>query len=262
MKLYYRLLVQFMGKGFMFVAVHPLDFWMYLVGKIIRMAFFFVFIFSIFRVAPEFAGYNFATGILIFVTYNFIDILSQTFFFRGLYHLQELVRRGTFDRALTYPISPLFYTAFRMPDPMDFISLVPVLMLLGWALTQFAQLLTPLAILLYILLVANGLLIAFALCTFLASLTFFTQEMEGVWWFYRYAVQVGRYPVEIFRSPFQFILTWVIPLGVMITFPSRALLGILSWQFVGGALVLSALLFYVALSFWRFALRRYSSASS
>ncbi len=244
------------------MAEHRLDFWTYLIGKIVRMAFFFVFIFSIFRVAPAFAGYSLATGTLIFVTYNLIDILSQAFFFRGFYHLQDLVRRGTLDRALTYPISPLFYNAFRMPDPMDFISLVPVLLLLGWALTQFSQLLTPLAIVLYILLLANGLLIAFALCTILAALTFFAQEMEGVWWFYRFAVQVGRYPVEVFRSPFQFIFTWIIPLGVMITFPSRALLGILSWQFVIGAFACSAFLFYSALSFWQFALRRYSSASS
>lgn len=262
MRLHLRLFVRFFALIFMTFADKPVDFWTYLLGKIIRMAFFFIFILSLFRITPAFAGYSVAGGTLIFVTYNLIDILAQAFFFRGFHQLQNFVRRGTFDRILTYPISPLFHAAFRFPDPMDLISLIPVIALFAWTLWQIAPLVTLLSLVLYALLVLNGLVIAFAMCTFFAGLTFFSQEMEGVWWYYRYAMQVGRYPVEIFRSPFQFIFTWLLPLGVMMTFPSRALLGILSSQFVVASFVLTAVFLFLAMSFWRFALRRYSSASS
>jgi ABC-type uncharacterized transport system permease subunit len=44
--------------------------------------------------------------------------------------------------------------------------------------------------------------------------------------------------------------------------PSEELLGKLSWQYLIFALVFSILLLIVAIKFWKFGLKRYSSASS
>jgi ABC-2 type transport system permease protein len=58
------------------------------------------------------------------------------------------------------------------------------------------------------------------------------------------------------------ILTWVIPVGIMTTFPIRALSGGLTAGTLVGSLSLALVLTIFAAWFFRFALRRYSSASS
>lgn len=262
MKRYAYLLFIFVRQSFSTTSAEPLDFWTYLAGKLIRMGLFFVFIFSLFRLTPNLAGYDFASAMLIFATYNIVDVITQVFFFRGFYQLQTLIRLGRFDPILTYPVSPLFYIAFRSFDLIDLATLVPVFVLLWWAVTHIAIAITFVHTLFYLLLLLNGLLLTLSFCILFGSLTFWTDELEHVWFFYRSTMRSGRYPIQIFRQPIRFVFTWIIPIGLVITFPVQAFLGILSWQFMVGAFCFSIFFFYCTLRVWRYAIRHYSSVSS
>jgi ABC-2 type transport system permease protein len=72
----------------------------------------------------------------------------------------------------------------------------------------------------------------------------------------------ARWPVTVFKGFFRLFFTFVIPLGVMTTYPAQALLGTLSAQTavasIGGSLLFSLL----ARAVWTRALGRYTSASS
>lgn len=259
---YIRLFLLFARQSFSSDVANVLDFWTYVVGKFIRVGFFLAVLFSIFRLTPTLGGYNFPQVLLIFATYNCIDLATQLLFVRGMHRLQDLVRRGRFDAVLTYPISPLFYSAFRIIDYMDLVTLVPMFFIIGWALKHLAITFTVAYVITYLLLVLNGIFIVFSVNVAIASFTFWTYELEHTWWLYRFTLQAARYPIEIFRQPFRFVLTWVLPLGLIVTFPVKALLGILTWQFAVGAFLFAGIFFFCALSFWRYALTHYSSASS
>ncbi len=58
------------------------------------------------------------------------------------------------------------------------------------------------------------------------------------------------------------MLTVVIPVAFLTTFPAQALLGRLEWWLAVVAIGLAATLFVLASAFWRFALRYYTGASS
>jgi len=74
--------------------------------------------------------------------------------------------------------------------------------------------------------------------------------------------ETGRYPVTIYRGVVRALLTFIIPIAFVTTFPATALLGRLD-QSTAWTGVIFAIVFFIASNrFWNFAIRHYSSASS
>ncbi|MEE4262210.1 MAG: ABC-2 family transporter protein, partial [Desulfobacteraceae bacterium] len=74
--------------------------------------------------------------------------------------------------------------------------------------------------------------------------------------------ETGRFPVSVYPSWMRGVLTFVVPIAFITTFPAAALLGRAAPLLLAVAFVLAAGLFCGCVLFWRFAVRRYSSASS
>lgn len=74
--------------------------------------------------------------------------------------------------------------------------------------------------------------------------------------------QFGRYPVSIYRQPVRFVLTWLLPVAFVATFPAAALTrGASPGLLLAGLLVgFGAIL--VVRAVWGAGLRRYTSATS
>lgn len=234
-------------------------------GKVVRLVFFLVFIVAIFKHVPSVAGYSLFQVAIFFLTFNIVDIVAQLFF-RGLYMVGRDIREGDMDFYLLQPVHPLFRMASNMVDFLDFMTLLPVLAvtfyLLPRTLAPFPAAEAARNLALYLLLCLNGVVIAFALHVLIASLTVRTQQMENTIWMYRDMMSLGRFPVDIYSRPIQFVLATVLPVGVMVSYPSKALIGLLSPLNVLLAFVLSAVIVALALASWKSALRRYSSVSS
>jgi ABC-2 type transport system permease protein len=75
-------------------------------------------------------------------------------------------------------------------------------------------------------------------------------------------LETGRFPVHFYRGWIRAALTVIIPVAFMTTFPAQALLGRLDWRLTVVAIGLAVVLFLLASTFWRFALRYYTGASS
>jgi ABC-2 type transport system permease protein len=234
-------------------------------GKVVRLGFFLVFIVAIFRHVPSVAGYSLSQVAVFFVTFNLVDIAAQLLF-RGLYMVGRDIREGDLDFYLLHPVDPLFRMASNMVDFLDFLTLFPILGLAAYLLPKtlaaFAAGEAALRLALYLLLCANGVVIAFALHVLIASLTVRTQQMENTIWMYRDMMSLGRFPMDLYSRPIRFVLVSVLPVGIMVSFPSKALLGMLDPVNILWALALSAGLTALALWAWRGALRHYGSVSS
>jgi ABC-2 type transport system permease protein len=75
-------------------------------------------------------------------------------------------------------------------------------------------------------------------------------------------LETGRFPINFYRGWVRAVLTAIIPVAFMTTFPAQALLGRLERWLAVVAVGLAVLLFVLASAFWRFALRYYTGASS
>jgi ABC-2 type transport system permease protein len=258
---YFRIWQRLAAMGFKIQTSHPLSSSGYLLGKMARIAFFLIFLQAIFKHVPALAGYSLPEAILFFLTFNLIDIFAQLFF-RGIYGIRALIREGDFDYFLIQPTNVLYRCAFNTVDFLDVVTAIPVIYVTARIIRQLPAANEPNHLFLYILLCFNGVLIALAIHIVVACLAVLTQEMENTIWIYRDVMTLGRFPVDIYASTLRAVLTFVIPVAVMISFPAKAFLGRLNPLWIGHAFVVSIAGLILSLVFWRFSVRRYTSVSS
>jgi len=234
---------------------------LFLLGKIVRFLLFFTFLFMVLSSAETLAGYTRGQVVLFFLIFNLVDIMVQ-FLFRGVYQFRFRVVSGDYDLDLLKPLPSFFRPLFGYSDILDFITLIPLWGYFLWFV--FANQLFPSALhlLSFLALLLNSLILAFAFHLFVCAVCVLTTEIDHLIWVYRDLTNMARFPTDIYQKGVQFILTFALPVVVLITFPAKALLGLLSLGGVVFAFLGSWFLLLISLKFWRFALSRYSSASS
>lgn len=231
----------------------------FVVGKVVRFAFFFLFLVSLMAGSKMLSGYNQNQVLFFYLTFNLIDIISQ-FLFREVYRFRPLIITGNFDLILVKPVSALFRFLLGGADVLDLITIPPLLI----AVIVIGANFNPgiVEILLFILLLVNGLLIATAFHIFALSMAIISTEIDHSIMIYREITSLGRFPIDIFKEPLKGVITYIIPVGIMFTFPARALMGIVSVSGVIISLFIGFVLIILAITVWNKVLTRYSSASS
>lgn len=261
MKRYVRIYARLALNSFASQATTPLSSFGYLLGKMSRVAYFLIFLFAIFKHTDALAGYRLEEAALFFLTFNVVDMVAQLFF-RGIYGIRAIVRDGDLDFFLIQPLNVLYRVAFNTVDFLDLVTILPVFGVMVYLFQTMPEpiMLSRLAI--YGVLVFNGLLIAFSIHILVAALAVLTQELENTIWIYRDLMTLGRFPSDIYDRPMRFILTFFVPVAVMVSFPAKAYLGQLPWHWILHSFWMAGLSVVVSLFCWNYALARYTSSSS
>jgi len=246
-------------NAFMIVFSDKLGFAIFLLGKVIRFFLYLWFLYFLVRGTKTLVNFNVNQTIFFFLTFNIIDIISQ-FLFREVYRFRSLVVTGAFDLILVKPVNALFRVLMGGADFIDFVT-IPPLLVITW---YVGSLLNPslLQTILYIFLIINGLLIATAFHIAVLALGIITLEIDHTIMIYRDLTTLGRFPIDIYKEPLRGVLTFLVPVAIMITYPAKAFMGLISFRGVLSATLIAIVAFYASLSFWKFALKKYTSASS
>lgn len=246
-------------NSFSVVLEQKLTLYIFLTGKTLRFIFTFLFIFYLLKTTKGLAGYSSNQIIFFFLTFNVIDSITQ-FLFREVYLFRRMIIRGDFDLVLVKPVNSLFRVLMGGADIIDLITIPPIIGLTAY----FGFLLNPgfWDIVLYILLLLNGLIIATAFHIAILALAIMTLEIDHTVMIYRDVVSLGKLPVDIYGKALGGVLTYIIPLGIMISLPAKAVMGLATPLMVLIALAVGPLAILVSLKFWKFSLTKYTSASS
>ena len=228
-------------------------------GKLFRFLLFLGFIYFLFSGVQTIIGYNKYQILFFLTTFSVIGAIGQMLF-RETYRFRARLVSGDFDFDLIKPIHPLLRNVSGGFDVLDLLTLP----LYFWVLVQVMMglHLTPIDLFLYILLSLNGLVIMAAIHIIVIAFGIISTEVDHAVLIYRDFEAMGRFPVDIYREPLRQILTFVLPVGIMFTIPAKAYLGMLSWQVILVSLLVGLVSVYLAFRFWRFALKKYASASS
>lgn len=231
----------------------------FFIAKFLRFILFLSFIILLEQNTKTIAGYSIWQMVLFFATFNLVDVIPQ-FLFREVYRFRDYIVQGSFDFILTKPIPPLFRSLLGGSDVLD----IPMVFAsVGLSILAISKISVTLeGILLYLGLVANGLIIAFAFHVFTLSLGILTTEIDHTILLYRNLTEMGRIPVDIYFEPIRSIITFAIPIGIMMTFPPKALMALLSSDLIIISFMVSLVFLASSLYFWKFAVKRYQSASS
>lgn len=233
---------------------------LFLIGKLLRLTFFVFLIILIASRTSIIAGYTLWQMIFFYLTFNIVDSFSQLLF-REVYEFRTNIVTGYFDNYIVKPISPLFRALFGGSDILD--APVLVLLIIATVIASFhIGYVSIWGIVVYFLFLINSFFIALAFHIFVLCMGILTTEIDNAIMFYRDLTQMGKVPIDIYKEPVKGLITFLIPIGVMMTFPVKALLGLLSWWVIILSFIIGVMLFCISVILWKYALRFYTSASN
>jgi len=216
----------------------------------------------IFRQVRQVAGWTLDEMLLLTGTFNVVQALLALTVGRNMGQLSRYVNRGELDLVLTKPVSAQFYVSTRL---VAFPELATAALGLAVVAYAWGRLGLPLGLgplLAYAMLVLCGVLIGYALWFSSVVCVFWAERLSNIHALFDPVMELARVPTEVYRGLLRAVFSSVVPLAFLATVPAKALLGRLApWQIAAGPLLAITLL-WLSNRWWRFALRRYTSASS
>ncbi|MCL4395155.1 MAG: ABC-2 family transporter protein [Chloroflexi bacterium] len=174
----------------------------------------------------------------------------------------DQIRDGTFDFVLTKPVNAQFIASLRNIVIWRLTDVLIGLGLIAYALAQLHVVPSAVQIVLFFLMLVAGSLIVYSLWLTMVSLAFWFVRLDNFTELFYGFYEAGRYPITIYRGVIRAVLTFVVPIAFVTTFPASVLLGRIDRETIAIGFALAAGLFVVSNRFWTFAIRHYSSASS
>jgi len=233
-----------------------LGLFIFMVGKLLRFGFMFFLLFFIFQRTKILKGYTFQQAALFYMIFNLIDTISQLLF-REVYRFRALVVSGSLDLILLKPYHPFLRILLGGVDILDLFLLIPYLIIAVIVSTHghfvFLHFIS------FFLLFCNAIWIATSFHILVLAFGILSSEVDHTILIYRDMTSLGRFPMAIYKEPIRSFFTFIIPVGIMTSFPPQALLGTLSPTGFMSAFVLSSILFFMAMKLWIFALKKYQS---
>ncbi len=203
-----------------------------------------------------------ADMIILNGTFSVLESLLFVLIAPNMGRVSEYVRRGTLDVVLTKPANAQFQVSTRYLQFSGVCNFVLGCAIVGFGLKMRGGGVTWHGALLYVYLVLCGFFIAYSLWFMSVTLAFWFVRLDNIGWLFDPIMRVARFPMDIYPGKLRFIFTTIIPLGFLTTVPVQTLLGRAPYTIVGTATLSAGALLWVSSAFWRFALRRYESASS
>ncbi|MDA1079385.1 MAG: ABC-2 family transporter protein [bacterium] len=233
----------------------------FLLGKAFRFLISLLFLFLIKESVSSVAGYSSDEMIVFFLTYQLIDSVAQTLF-RNVYVFGNQVRSGELDFLLIKPLNPLFRILTDKPDINDLLFLIPTTLGSAYLLSTLSVTLTTSSLLLFGLLFLNAVIIALALHIIIVAMAISMVEIDGLVWLYRDLSALGRFPITIYHESVRLVLFFLLPIGLMLTIPAQVLQNLTPSVSLPIVFIVTMTLLAASLQFWKFSLKKYTSASS
>jgi len=234
---------------------------LFIFGKLFRLASALLLVYVVVGKAKLIAGYTLDQAVLLLMLFNFTQTISQLFL-RGVYIFRQKVVDGTFDFYLLNPLSELFYSLFSYTDPLDIIISIPNIIFVGWAWVSAGYTITLSTILLLLLITMLSTLMVTAWHIIIISVGVKYLEVDNTVMLYRDLERMGAFPVAIYGSVGENILTYIFPFALMATIPAKLVFGMFDPWYLLIFAILAIVQLKVSLSIWHRALMSYSSASS
>ena len=183
------------------------------------------FVFVLFKRVPTLANWRMEEVVFLYgfslIPFGLFNVFSLNLYEFGATYIME----GKFDRVLLRPLSSLFqvvFDAFRIEALQE---VVVGLIVVIWAARRLQYHWSPLDVLLLTLFALCGGVIYLSVFLFLSTFSFWFEDRIGIHPPFWNLLAFGRYPLSIYSSYIQFLLSWIIPFGFATFYPATRLLG-------------------------------------
>lgn len=262
LKKYFSVFLHFQKINVMKMMAYPLSFFISCLAVIVTMALSIIFIKVNFGYVNSVAGWTFYQILAVVGSYMIVEGFMWVLF-SNLNSLNSLIREGLMDGVLLKPIDSQFLVSFWRGDLEDSVRIIIGTFLLFISVENTIGF-NFLHLVLFVMLIFNGLVTFYSFALFLRSFSFWLIDGSGFWLLVERVSTNSQYPVDIYYNKIvRGLFTYLIPLAFMATVPARMLTSVdIDWKFTALSFLMVGIFFFGSRAFWKFSLNHYSSASS
>lgn len=221
-----------------------------------------LFIDAIFMHTPSLNGWAKSEAIFLLGVSRLFLALFSTFVQRSLNFLPRFIQEGNLDMILTKPAKSQFLVSLRLTRPFNILEALSGLAVCFYALNTSNYSISLINILFLILGLIMGYLILYSLYMMIATLSFWISPFNSIATVFGLATQPLPLPTNIYGKAVSFFITFIIPLGLMVTLPVQFFYGKTPYYLILISAIFAFCLLYLSAKFWNFGLKHYTSASS
>lgn len=222
----------------------------------------FIYVEVLYSLTQSIGGWNVWEMVILLGTNHIINQLFEAFFFDNCTKLVDQIRLGDLDFVLVKPINSQFMVSLRYTDYASITNSLAGFAMIGFALHKMGTVITPVEVLLFLLLILNGIFILYSMMFCLSIMTFWIGRASNLFELYYQLTQFTRYPGEIYRFGLRMVLLTAIPMLVVSNFPAKVLVGGLLSSRLLYACAIGVSFLLITVWVWNLGLKRYRSASS
>jgi ABC-2 type transport system permease protein len=256
MKKSFTIFFLFTKYSFKGILQQPFSLVVFFIGKFLRFGMYFFFLYYLVSNTKLLAGYTLNQTIIFFLTFNLIDTTTQLLF-REVYRFKPFLVAGELDTVLVKPYHPFLRILTGGIDLMDAVLLIPYCVLLSYFIHKTSPAIGNIGM--FIFFIVNSLIIGAAFHITILAIGVLIIEVDNAISIYRDFGRLTMVPVDIYREPLRFIITFIIPIGLMMSIPVKVLFGMTSLPVILISFIISLSSLFCALLLWNSALKKYQS---
>jgi|HigsolmetaAR202D_1030399.scaffolds.fasta_scaffold00006_19 ABC-2 type transport system permease protein len=176
----------------------------------------------VFEYTSSLAGWTLGESMLLLGCYMLMSGIVEAWIQPNLDWFAGKVTSGELDDLLLQPVSSLFLVSFNTVQPLALLQSILGACVIAWGLFELGAAISLAGVLGCLLLLSAGLMIAWATRFLMACSAFWAPALEPSV-LYNALWQLGRYPVSIYHPAIAGLLTYVVPVACIATFPAMSL---------------------------------------
>ena len=259
---YFRLLALFLKSNLLMELEYRANFVAQATLGVVWAGIAFISVAVFFTQTEALGGWTYEQALIIVALSTIIEGAIQLILQPNVARIVQMVREGTMDFVLTKPVNSQFLATLRYARYSGLADIAAGVGIMLFALGRAGYAPGAAAIAQFALMFAAALVIVYSIWLLMATLSFWFVKIDNLTELFRALFDTARFPVSTFPGLVRILLTFVLPIAFMTTFPAQAVLGRLDAAMTIVAVMLAGLLFAFSAWFWRRAVLSYSSASS
>jgi len=207
-------------------------------------------------------GWTYEQALVIVALFTIVSGAIRFVLEPNVIKVVEMVRTGAMDFVLTKPANSQFLATLRYAQYAGLADIAAGGAIMAFAMDRMQYLPNLTAALQFGIMLASALAIAYSIWLVMATLSFWFVKIDNLSELFYALFDTARFPVTTYPGLVRLLLTFVLPIAFMTTFPAQAVLGLLDTVTLATSVGLAVLLIFFSGWLWRRAVLSYSSASS
>ena len=207
-------------------------------------------------------GWTLGQMVVLLGVYYVVQGAEELVFQPSFERFMQHVREGTLDFILLKPVSSQFMVSFRHFQTVQVLQVLLGVGIAGVGVARLTGTVTLTSALGFAVTLACGLVLIYALLLVLSTLAFWFVRVDNLLAIFWAFIDAARFPIDIYPGWLRLTMSTVVPVGIAVTIPAKAIAGLLDLQTLGLVVVATGAAWLVSRAFWKRGLRSYTGASA